>query len=134
MVPVAVSMIPAAAAPTTPWGPRMSTAAPAPAVGPMGSWPSMTTAMRTAMASNTEASMPTACEHEPVAGDLRDDGDEDEADEPGAAVSGAQDGEAAEDRASRGAPRGGQAGGDRDRHGDADDRGPPRQPERADEA
>ena len=39
----------------------MSTAAPAPAVGPMGSWPSMTTAMRTAMASNTEASMPTAC-------------------------------------------------------------------------
>ncbi len=61
MVPVAVSMIPAAAAPTTPCGPRMSTAAPAPAVGPMGSWPSMTTAMRTAMASNTEASMPTAC-------------------------------------------------------------------------
>ena len=47
---------------------------------------------------------PDGVQHEPVAGDLRDDGDEDEADEPGAAVRGAQDGEATEDRASVGRP------------------------------
>ncbi len=61
MVPVAVSRSPAATAAATPCGPMMSTAAPAPAVGPMGSWPRMTTAMSTAIASKTEALTPTAC-------------------------------------------------------------------------
>ena len=39
----------------------MSTAAAAPTLGPTGSWPSVTTAMSTAIASKNEASTPTAC-------------------------------------------------------------------------
>jgi hypothetical protein len=60
-VPVAVKSTPAAAAAATPSLPRMSTAAAAPTLGPTGSWPSVTTAIKTAIASKKEASTPTAC-------------------------------------------------------------------------
>ena len=59
-VPVAVSSKPAAAAAATPCGPRISTLAAAPTLSPKGSWPSVTTAINTAIASNTDASTPTA--------------------------------------------------------------------------
>jgi hypothetical protein len=39
----------------------MRTAAPAPTLGPTGSWLSATIAMSTAVASGTDASTPTAC-------------------------------------------------------------------------
>jgi hypothetical protein len=59
-VPVTVRSTPAAAAAATPSLPRISTAAAAPTLGPTGSWLSVTTAIRTAIASKNEASTPTA--------------------------------------------------------------------------
>ena len=51
---------PAPATPATPCAPRMRTNAPAPTLGPIGSRPRTAVATRTAVASNTEASTPTA--------------------------------------------------------------------------
>src|SRR4051812_2041868 len=52
---------PAAAAPATSTRPRIGTAAAAPTLGPTGSWPSETTAMSTAIESNSDACTPTSC-------------------------------------------------------------------------
>src|SRR4051812_250663 len=60
-VPVAVISTPAAADAATPSLPRIRTAAAAPTAGPTGSWPSVTTAISTAIASKNDASTPTAC-------------------------------------------------------------------------
>ena len=60
-MPVTVSSTPAAAAAATPSPPRISTAAAAPTLGPTGSWPRVTTAISTAIASKNEAWTPTAC-------------------------------------------------------------------------
>jgi hypothetical protein len=59
-VPVAVSSTPAAAASAGPFPPRMTTTAAAPTLGPIGSWLSVTIAIRTAIASSTDACTPTA--------------------------------------------------------------------------
>jgi hypothetical protein len=59
--PVAVASTPAAAAAATPLCPKMSTVAPAPTLGPTGSWPIATMAINTAMASKIDAFTPTAC-------------------------------------------------------------------------
>ena len=55
-VPVTVSRTPAAAVAATPPAPRMRTTAAAPTLGPIGSWLSVTIAIRTAVASKSEAS------------------------------------------------------------------------------
>ena len=59
-VAVAVSSTPAAAAVATPWAPRISTAAAAPRLGPMGSWPSVNVAISRAIESRIDTCTPNA--------------------------------------------------------------------------